>query len=62
MADPMKRSDSPRDSKKCFDGDIIELNEEDTTPAPPSESLRRWMERKYGRKAPPPQPPADEQK
>ena len=57
MDDPMNTPNPGRGAGDSFDGDIIELREEDTTPAPPSESLRRWMEQRYGRKAPPPKPP-----
>lgn len=62
MANPQRTpgpSPEPRDS---FVGDVIELREEDTVPAKRPESYRTWLEQKYGRRAPPPKPPADEQK
>lgn len=33
------------------DADLLEIREEDTRPGKMSDSFRRWLEEKYGRKA-----------
>ena len=53
MADPTKPSEPENRVVFASDGDILEILEENTTPGTPSESHRRFLERKYGKKNPP---------
>ena len=53
MTDPKKGPDGKGQIRFMGDGDIVEILEENTQPGKVSESYRRYLERKYGRKNPP---------
>ena len=58
MPDPNNHN-RPDDDQAEYgsDCDLIEICEEDTVPGEPSETWRKWMEAKYGKKASPSKPP-----
>jgi hypothetical protein len=56
MTDPQKLPEATENrvrftSSRC---DILEIKEEDTQPGEVSDSYRKWLEVKYGRRIPPP--------
>jgi hypothetical protein len=53
MHEPEKKPESRAEPQFTSTGDILEIREEDTKPAKPNPAYRKWLEEKYGRKAPP---------
>jgi hypothetical protein len=61
MADPKQMPKPAPGWRDSFDGDVLEIKEEDTVPAKRPESYRKWLEQKYGRKAPPANPAPEQE-